>query len=321
MVIKKPSGPTCDPYIAVTGPAADGASLELRLCDFPRSHSELTAYHREALYKYIYVPTFNATGAWVDLTGYASKLQFRNEQAGDNLHLSWARCLAVKKVLEPWFFGLRPNFRINNVEPKGDTQSQDDLTLDHPFYRAVSVRLFTSNYHLPPVKIDPPRIWQPKPSSSFDFEASEGASVSIFFYEMSSMIFAIHDLTNHRRRYYGCWGDGFSLSVPKLPPVMASAQHASSPVHFDTRVGFLDMKDFEGDGWFGGAPGATVVDANVGGRADFYMKPNLYKRRGITEPIHISFSFSKGFGLNVVNLDKAKISILSESFRPTVYRR
>jgi len=248
-------------------------------------------------------------------------IQFRNEQAGDNLHLSWARCLAVKQVLSPWFSGLGPNFRINNVGPKGDTQSQDDLTQDHPCYRAVLVRPLTSNYHIEPVKIDPRPIWQPQPSDQFEFEASEGASVSLGPFEVSSMIFSIHDMKNRRLRYFGCWGDGFSLSPPKLPAVMASAQHGSRAVPFTTKVGFLDMKDFEGTGWFGGAPGATAGDLSVGGQADFYMHPNLYDRRDIAEPIHVSFSFSRGFGVNVATLDKAKITILSESFRPTVYSR
>jgi hypothetical protein len=317
IVIKKP----CDPFIAVTGSAADGASLELRLCDFQRGHSELTPEHEKALYKYIYEPTFNATGAWVDLLGYASKLQFRTEEAGNNLDLSWARCLAVKRKLEPWFRGLGATFWINIVKPQGDTQSQEDPTLDHPFYRAVLVRLFTTHYRIEPVKVDPPPIWQPEPSDQFEFEAAEGASVSFGPYEMGSMIFSIHDTKNHRRRYYSCWGDGFSLSVPKLPAIMASAQHASSPVAFTTKVGFLDMKDFEGTGWFGGTPGVTAGDRNVGGQADFYMHPNLYERRGISEPIHVSFSFSRGFGVNVLNLEKAKIKALSESFRPTVYSR
>jgi hypothetical protein len=264
---------------------------------------------------------WNAQGAWIDLIGCASKLRYTHNESG-NLDLSRARCAAVKSVLNPLLSGQGGPFRFNVIDGRGDTESQDDQTLDHGFYRAVLVRLFTfGQYHYNPAPPPPPHIWRAMPSDSFEFQALEGASVTGGLFEASTMIFSIHDLRNFRIRYFGYRAIGASVSIPKLPAVGFSAEHGSAAVTFTTRVPFLDMKDFEGQGGIEGFPGVTLNEHSVGGQAILTMHPEGYSRRGIPNPLRVTFSFSRGFGVNLKDVVTGNIEMLAESFRPTVYTR
>ncbi len=320
-MIRKPSGPYCDSFIAVDGPAASPAAMELRLCNFPTGHSELLPDHVAALWKYIGRAMWTSQGAWIDLVGYASKLGYAHNDSG-NLTLSRARCAAVKNVLNPVLSRMGSRFRFNMIDGRGDTESQDDPTLDHGFYRAVLVRLFAQGaYHFDPIPVPPPHIWTPKPSDWFEFKAVEGASVTGGLFEASTMIFSMHDLINLRTRYYGYKGIGVSAPIPKLPAVGFSVGHGASAVQFHTLTPIVDMKDFEGQGNIEGFPGATLGPNSVGGKAIFTMRPDAYSRRGIHNPLRVTFSFSAGFGANLKDVTAGSIKMLDTSFRPTVYSR
>ena len=322
-MITKPSGPTCDPYIAVDGPAASPASMELRLCNFPTGRSDLLQDHLVALRKYIMGAMWSAQGAYIDLVGYASKLGFAHNQSG-NLDLSRARCAAVKNVLNPFLSGLGGAFRFNVIVGRGDTESQDDQTLDHGFYRAVLVRLFAfGTYHYNPDPPPLPHVYTATliapPSDRFEFRAWEGVSATGGLFEASMMIFSIRDLRNSRTRYYGYKGIGGSVPIPKLPTIGFSAEHESTPIPFTTLVPVQDMKDFEGQAELAGSPGVTLNRDSLGGSAIFTMHPQAYSRRSISNPIRVMFSFSKGFGANFLDVSAGSIKMLDESFRPTVY--
>jgi hypothetical protein len=209
-------------------------------------------------------------------------------------------------------------FRFNVLDGRGDSLSQDDATQDHGFYRSVDVRLFAQGVH----KYDPGPVlrhgYTTVSSRDFEFQAIENASASLVLFQADCMFFSIHDMRNHRLRYYSYVGAGASAPIPKFPDIMGGAGHGSRAVPFTTLIPFLEMEDFVGLGSITGSVGVAFGNS-VGGQVVFDMTPEAYARRSILTPVSVSFSFSRGFGANLANVGGGKISMLSESFRPTVY--
>src|SRR6185437_6391900 len=103
-------------------------------------------------------------------------------------------------------------------------------------------------------------------TDQFVFQAIESASVSGGLFEANTMFFSIHDTRNGRIRYFAYRSVGLSAPIPKLPSVMASASHKSSPVPFSTRCKILDLEDFAGSAEMEGSPGVTLDSLSLGGR-------------------------------------------------------
>jgi hypothetical protein len=329
----------------------NGASLVMRLCNIPTGTAILSDNHKYQLTWYILKGTFSAAGGWIDLIGRASKLGV----SAENATLSQARCAAVKTVLEGPLWSLnyplridssRDHFTTNWINARGDTESQDDPTpnRDHGFFRAVEVWLYTQGtYVKPPPPPPPPHNWTPLSSSRFQFEPQEIASGSlsvpgipggVLSAGLDWMFFGIHDMVNMRRRYFAYIGPQVGTSVPggksrisqwlsTLTAIGVSAQHEGSPVPFQTDTAFLDLEDFKGTGSLTASPGATAGTLSAGGSLMLTWTPEFYKRRFITNPIRVPFSFKKGGGFGYSasgNLGLGEVKILSPYFRPTVYR-
>ena len=339
-MIPLPNGPFCENYIVDDSPSP--ASASIRLCNFQTGRSELLEDHRTALRQWIMRPGYDTTHAWIDLVGYASKAPFRNN-TGDNWTLSNARCKAVQDHLQEKFFSMfvkgLSGFKSGVVEGEGEfhrpgvvmgvgpSQSGADPTTDHNhgFYRAVLVRLFTQgDYKWKDIPVR--RGHTEVASRRFEFEgiefASSQGSVNRATIGANCLIFGIHDLTNRRRRYFWFGGLELGVATPKTPDISFSAEHNSKPVPFTTPVPFLDLEDFAGDGVITAEPGITFATLiNVGGAMTLSWFPREYLNRGISTPVVINFSFSRGFGASLWSGGAGRVHILDANFRPTVYAR
>jgi len=64
---------------------------------------------------------------------------------------------------------------------------------------------------------------------------------------------------------------------------------------------------------------SSWIAGSVGGSVTLRIHPKAYADRGISNPIVVSFSFSRGFGANLKDVAAGSVTLLDESFRPAVY--
>ena len=255
---------------------------------------------------------------FIDVLGYASRLKYSQNPSG-NLTLSRARCASVVNYLSTVLSMTDLKFRFNVVDGRGDSDSYRDSIPDLGFRRAALIRVFCQGT---PTYRPPPQLrhgYTIVATDHFVFQAVESASVSGWLFEANHMFFSIHDTVNGRIRYFAYRSVGFSAPIPKLPAVMASAGHKSSPVPFTTRCEIQDFEDFTGSAQLEGSPGVTLDTVSVGGSVTLRIHPKAYADRGISNPIVVSFSFSRGFGANLKDVAAGNVTLLDESFRPAVY--
>ena len=255
---------------------------------------------------------------FIDVLGYASRLKYSHNPSG-NLTLSRARCASVVNYLSTVLSMTDLKFRFNVVDGRGDSDSYRDSIPDLGFRRAALIRVFCQGT---PTYRPPPQLrhgYTIVATDHFVFQAVESASVSGWLFEANHMFFSIHDTVNGRIRYFAYRSVGFSAPIPKLPAVMASAGHKSSPVPFTTRCKIQDFEDFTGSAELEGSPGVTLDTVSVGGSVTLRIHPKAYADRGISNPIVVSFSFSRGFGANLKDVAAGNVTLLDESFRPAVY--
>ncbi len=317
-MITKPSGLKCEDVLYDPSPAP--AKAGLRLCNFPTGSSQLLPKHYDALYGRIVAAAWQRQWGWIDIIGYASRLRYANNEGG-NLQLSRQRCESVISYMDAPLKLLGQRFRFNVSDGRGDTASQADAVADDGFRRAVEVRLFADgDYHWNPV---PPlrQGYAIAASHQFEFQAVESASVQGWLFEANCMFFAIHDMLNHRIRYFAYKGVGASVPVPKLPAVGASHGWGSPAIPFTTAVPFLDLSEFEGGATLRGDTGLTFGSTSIDGELTLEMSPKGYADRGIKTPVSVTFSFSHGLGVNLQDVSHGTVELLSESFRPANYSR
>ena len=315
-MITMPSGQSCPSVMY--DPSPNPASFGMRLCNFPTGSTQLLPEHYQAINDKLLGAMWPYQNSWIDLVGYASKLQYASDPSG-NTTLSRNRCLAVQNYLDRFLSTMQQKFRFNWVQGRSDWESQQDSNIDHGFHRAVEIRLFSQGQYRwtrPPVLRHGYTL---AASDQFEFQAIESASPTLVLFEADAMIFSIHDLLNHRLRYYSYWGVGATVPIPKTPAVGASAEHKSRPVPFTTAIKIVDMEDFAGSGSIDGDPGFTMNRTSVGGSVTLTMNTKAYEDRHISTPLSVKFSFSRGFGASIANVGTGRIKILDQSFRPTVY--
>ena len=242
-----------------------------------------------------------------------------SQNPSGNLALSRARCASVVNYLSSVLSMTDLKFRFNVVDGRGDSDSYRDSIPDLGFRRAALIRVFCQGT---PTYRPPPQLrhgYTIVATDHFLFQAVESASDSGWLFEANHMFFSIHDTVNGRIRYFAYRSVGFSAPIPKLPAVMASAGHKSSPVPFTTRCKIQDFEDFTGSAELEGSPGVTLDTVSVGGSVTLRIHPKAYADRGISNPIVVSFSFSRGFGANLKDVAAGNVTLLDESFRPAVY--
>lgn len=317
-----PTGNTCEDVLYDPSPL-DAAAM-IRLCNFETGKEIVLESHRTWL-KPLVKMTLAAQNSWIDLVGYASELQYSDsDKTGGNWALSQRRCAAVQKEMQALIAAESPgrNIDFHVIMGKGDSVSDPDPTADHNhgFFRAVVVKFFA-----PPQKWDPVKLrhgYTTVGARHFEFEAIENAGAGLSVYQRDALIFGIHDLDNHRWRYFGYTGNSGSVPIPKSPAISFSAEHHSVPVPFTTDVAVLEMDEFESDDAHTDAdPGVTLGDNSYGGTITLEWTPKTYKDHNLSKQLKISFSFGRGFGVGLMNSGWGKIRILDPSFRPTIYSR
>ena len=320
-MIPEPRSATCHDAIVDEHAAndPDHPTFVMRLCNFRTGDAGLlNPSHHDAIRSRLLPAIWPYASCFIDVLGYASRLKYSQNPSG-NLTLSRARCAAVLNYLRTVLSMTDLKFRFNVVDGRGAADSYRDAIADLGFRRAALIRIFCQGT---PTYRPPPQLrhgYTIAATDHFVFQAIESASVSGGLFEANCMFFSIHDTLNGRIRYFAYRGISGSVSIPKLPAIMASASHKSSPVPFSTACKILDFEGFRGRAELAGNPGVTVDAHSVGGSLTLTMHPKTYSDRSIASTIVVSFSFSRGFGANLADVGTGMVTLLDESFRPTVY--
>lgn len=320
-MIPEPRSSTCHDAIVDEHAAndPDHPTFVMRLCNFRTGDAGLlNPSHHDAIHYRMLPAIWPYASAFIDVLGYASRLKYSQNPSG-NLTLSRARCVSVVNYLSTMLSRTDLKFRFNVVDGRGDADSYRDAIPDLGFRRAALIRVFCQGT---PTYRPPPQLrhgYTIAATDHFVFQAIESASVSGGLFEANCMFFSIHDTLNGRIRYFAYRSVGLSAPIPKFPAVMASAGHKSSPVPFTTRWKIQDFDEFCGSAELEGNPGVTLNAVSVGGRVTLRMHPKAYADHGISNPLVVSFSFSRGFGANLKDVAAGNVTLLDESFRPAVY--
>jgi hypothetical protein len=305
------------------------ATMALRLCRFDTGHSELLPEHVEALNEEILEPHWRARDGQIKISGFASRLGYAHNPKG-NLMLSDARCQAVKDFLEPHLPDGFP-FVIKSLDPKGDSDSQNDPDIDAGFHRAVLVELFAHGYTKTYVKQPHPipRHVLQSPSDLFVFVPVKIFSTSIPFggvvgSQKDNLLFKLIDTSTGEWRYflYSSSGSGFNASVSL--PGRSSGYDSSDRPTISTAVAVRDLAEFTTvyDPVFARLKSYGVSASTPSGSIGpstyrFTFRPAIYVARHIDDWITVEFSFSKGTGAGASYAESnGGITLLPKDYTP-----
>lgn len=314
-------GNTCEDVLYESAPY-DCAAM-VRLCNFRTGSDAVLDSH----YSWLKTLTQVAAGtdnSWIDIVGYASQMAYRpGDTSGGNWTLSQRRCAAVQREMEHILTDLHTNRGITMHVRMGvgDSQSSPDWTRDknHGFYRAVVVKFFA-----PPQKWDVVHLRHGSTTVGarrFEFEPVEMSGAGFGTAQADWMYFGIHDLDNHRRRYFAHVGGSVAFPTPG-PVISFSAQHGGSAVPFTTDpFGVLELEDFQGPSTLYQDAGATVLAHSVSGPMRLEWSPKAWTDRGYGRNLSVGFSLSRGFSISLGSVGPGYVKIMDPSFRPTTYRR
>ena len=317
------SGNTCEDVLY--DPSPIDAAAKIRLCNFATGSDKVLDSHHQWL-ETLTKMALQAEHSWVDIVGYASELPYSStDTTGGNWALSRRRCAAVEQAMERIMSDQNTNrgFTINVKMGVGDSQSEPDPTPDrnHGFFRSVVVKFFA-----------PPQKWDVKPlrhgsttvdATQFEFEPIEIAGAGISRFGADWLYFGIHDLQNHRRRYFAHIGGSGSASLPFLPDISFYAEHhAGAPTPFTTHPwGVVDLEEFEGPSYLGQAIGATFGTHTILGALKLLWKPKVWTDRDYHHMLEVPFSFSSGLGISGGSLGPGRVKIMGTSYKPATYSR
>src|ERR1700733_6924117 len=247
------------------------AAVVFRMCNFATGNSALLPSHMKELQDKILDTSWPHCSGWIDIVGYASKLQYAHNPQG-NYDLSVARWESVKSYLGS---ALPRGFRFNVIQGEGDGPAKG-ASADAGFFRAVLVRLFAQLYSPPPrIKTRQP-IPQPQPSASnqFMFEAVSIYSAGIEFAQSDELLFKLTDMTNHQSRYFR-YGVAYGPNLSWPPVSKSSASDSKERPIISTPFALRDLSDFESPD----AELGQISDGKSFSKLRLGFKPNGFLRR------------------------------------------
>ena len=318
-----PTGNTCEDVLLDDKPI--DAFHSIRLCNFVKGSDQILDSHRKWLETYVKWG-MAAEHSWFDLVGYASELPYiPDDKTGGNWALSNRRCAAVRHVMERIMIDQSSNRGItfHVVMGVGDSRSDPDPTPDHNhgFFRAVVVKLFDPDQGVKISKQELRHGYTTIDATHFEFEPVEIAGAGISRVGTDWLYFGIHDLDNHRRRYFAHIGGSGSPDLPFMPAISFSAQHSGPPVPFTSPWGIVELEDFEGLSYLIQAVGATVGTHNIWGDMRLKWHPKAWTERNDHSLLDIHFSLSSGFGISAGSAGAGRVIIMGPHFKPTFYSR